>query len=523
MPERQMGFVHGYTYDIFISYCHVDNKTPLNETRGWVDCFEQVLKDKLAQRVGERAGERVEIWRDSTRLEGNFKFNESIEKAICNSALLISLTSPSNIKSPYCELERKMFVQHASHQELGLSLGERYRIFNVLMNNIPVENWPKELGQGREASRAFELFERVSETDGIGRPSKTSESSSAFDIQMDKLVATLGTTLKELQIACSPSKTAPPPEMAPEKQIFVAEVPASMRRYRRRLVKRLKEDDFQIITDIPPPDELPGHDRAVVDGLAKCGFSIHLLDKDAGEAIEGVESETYPRRQANLALEHGRWPFIWVPRELDISAVTPENYQSFLSNLEKGVASDACFCRGISPEPNHEEIFDQVLRSLETQHTEADIDSMRSAGCVVDYHEREDVFHVSELTNFLFDRGIQCRLVPQADHSPEKGRRIYEARIRRAAAVIVLFGRVTEAWVDERLRVARQHFAVKKSVSTPHFIVCAFPPKKETNKLETFANQSSLRLPVHVDDHTQGFAPNRLTALLDNIGIGGAS
>ena len=57
-----MPYIPNYDYDLFISYAHVDNKTAIEDTPGWVDQFQTCLEVSLEKRVG-RVG-KVKIWRD---------------------------------------------------------------------------------------------------------------------------------------------------------------------------------------------------------------------------------------------------------------------------------------------------------------------------------------------------------------------------------------------------------------------------------------------------------------------------
>jgi hypothetical protein len=428
--------------------------------------------------------------------------------------LLVSLTSPSAVGSEYCKLERRMFAQEATAQAAGLCLGEHHRIFNVLLNNIPHEEWPRELGVGREATSAFKLYE-VTPQDDFGVPSEPRAEGGSFNTQLNALVAALRTTLVKVQALPGPLSGTDTAGTSPESSVFVAEVSEGMRRHRRGLIKSLKESGRHVVTNIPPPHAAAKHDRKVCEALAQCGLSIHLLNQSPGEEMEDDENEAYPQRQTDLALAHGKGPFIWIPKELDLEAVESSGYREFLSGVERQAPPSACFCRGISANPSHEEIFDQVLRCLEERQPDP---SPGGGECLVNYHEQEDAFSISELTDHLFDRDIRCRLVPQADREPEKGRRIYEARIKTASAVIILFGKVSHGWVGERLRVGQQYFALRGGAA-PRFIVCAFPPEKSPDALRTFTEQPAQIAPIHVMER---FAPDRLSALLEEAGIGGA-
>ena len=258
-------------------------------------------------------------------------------------------------------IERRMFIQEASAQAAGLCLGEHHRIFNVLLNNIPHDEWPKELGVGRDATSAFKLYE-VTPQDDFGSPSDPRAEGGCFNAQLNVLVAALRATLKKLQAPPGPLSGTEASGASPENSVFVAEVSEGMRRHRRGLINSLEKSGRQVITDIPPPHTAAEHDQKVREALE---LSVHLLNQSPGEEVEGDENETYPQRQTALALAHGKGPFIWVPKGLDLGTVESPGYRQFLSGLEGQAPPGACLCRGISAEPSHEEIFDQGLRCLE--------------------------------------------------------------------------------------------------------------------------------------------------------------
>src|SRR4051812_9811303 len=105
-----MPWVEGFQYDVFLSYSHVDNLTADNDAeKGWVAQFQKRLELALTQKAG-RSG-AICIWRDERRLQGNFLFDKSIQDAVRNSAVFVSLYSHGYAASTYCADELKWFYQ----------------------------------------------------------------------------------------------------------------------------------------------------------------------------------------------------------------------------------------------------------------------------------------------------------------------------------------------------------------------------------------------------------------------------
>src|SRR4051812_20779813 len=57
----------GFDPDIFISYAHLDNRTPTEGQKGWIETFHKALEARLAQRLGDPAV----CYLDTRRLQGN--------------------------------------------------------------------------------------------------------------------------------------------------------------------------------------------------------------------------------------------------------------------------------------------------------------------------------------------------------------------------------------------------------------------------------------------------------------------
>ena len=115
-----MAYIPGYTYDIFISYAHLDNLKMYGQQLGWIELFYQSLNLKLAQRIGKM--DAVKIWWDSKRLDGSILFDGSIEKGVKDSALFISLISPGYLQSDYCKNEMEHFYEKSAVEKNGRSV-----------------------------------------------------------------------------------------------------------------------------------------------------------------------------------------------------------------------------------------------------------------------------------------------------------------------------------------------------------------------------------------------------------------
>ncbi|HEX8183915.1 MAG TPA: toll/interleukin-1 receptor domain-containing protein, partial [Blastocatellia bacterium] len=314
-----MGYLPGFDYDIFISYAHVDNETADKDEPGWVSLFREHLEVQLSKRIG-RIG-AVKIWQDPS-LEGSHLFDQTIQDGINRSALFLALTSAGYLASEYCQQELKWFCRKAGTEPVGLSVGDRMRVFNLLLNNIPYQQWPQEFG--RTSGYPFHDAEREDE---FGYPTDPKEK--AFQQQIRKLVDSIYKTLAVLKE--SKQGIAQPVQRKDEQPaddlargasftVFLADTADTLRKVRSRVINELEQEGAHVIRSVPPPYEAASHEQAALDEIRKADLTVHLLDSLPGREIEGDESKSYPQRQAELAIEHGRSQFIWAPHNLDIQS-----------------------------------------------------------------------------------------------------------------------------------------------------------------------------------------------------------
>src|SRR4051794_36840199 len=113
--------------DVFISYCHRDNKSS-SESGRWVDTFHEALKIRLGQLF---AYDPI-IWRDR-KLDGGDKFSQEIEDKIARTKIFMSVLSPSYINSEWCLRELNLFSDYAEKSESGgLFVANKSRAIKVI-------------------------------------------------------------------------------------------------------------------------------------------------------------------------------------------------------------------------------------------------------------------------------------------------------------------------------------------------------------------------------------------------------
>lgn len=186
-----MTYVPGFKYDIFISYSRVDDQPAPGESKGWVKQFHEYLQYELARRFGSY--DSVSVWLDAHYLAGGMFFDDQNRQAIDDSAIFIALTSRGYLaEGSYGRKELAWFYRKAQGERAGLVVGTRSRIFNVLLQNIPHQEWPEEIS----GMSGFRFYDSTS-PDDIGYPAHTNQE--VFREQIRQLIGDIEITLRSLK------------------------------------------------------------------------------------------------------------------------------------------------------------------------------------------------------------------------------------------------------------------------------------------------------------------------------------
>lgn len=483
-----MGFIKGFEYDIFISYAHIDNVAFPGQADGWIEQFYKNLNLMLARLAGRM--DDVKIWWDTKKLDGNVVFDHSIESGINKSAIMICLNSPGYIASDYCKQELDAFYQKAKNEKYGVQVGDRSRIVNVLLNNIPYSKWPKELG----GTTGFQ-FHDAKEKDDFGDTIDTL--SSEFRKQMQDLRDAVWNLLNQFP----QEEKVEDPEPVDEFKIYFGEVPDTLRTPRKRVITELEKKGFKVLLGVPPPDESVAHEQATKDALKTADLSIHLLDEYPGREIIGAPDIWYPQKQVEIALNSGKAQMIWVPTETDFTVIEDEKYKTFLTGLENGGASNKQleFIRG-SKSTLAQEITDYATQIMAQQRVKkADYGKL---SVLLDTH-LNDQYYAFDLGKKLLEHQIQPYINSQED-DPRKNINLMGERLSQVKKLIFLYGSVSKEWVLERMSAALQ-LIITNNYPIEDFYVFMAPPFKEANSIAL--SQRFLKVNI-IDISRQSVADN---------------
>ncbi|MGA8025760.1 MAG: toll/interleukin-1 receptor domain-containing protein [Bryobacteraceae bacterium] len=132
-----MPYVPGFSNDLFISYASADN------VDGWVQRFQDQLTKEVARLLGYPALAKA-VYLDKIRLQVGQSYPETLDKAARESAVLVTLVSPSYVNSDWCSRERLAFQQKLTpHASFAESL--------VVCRIRPTEDLPQQLASAQFA------------------------------------------------------------------------------------------------------------------------------------------------------------------------------------------------------------------------------------------------------------------------------------------------------------------------------------------------------------------------------------
>ncbi|HUS10600.1 MAG TPA: toll/interleukin-1 receptor domain-containing protein [Pyrinomonadaceae bacterium] len=455
-----------FKHDIFLSYARVNNQQRVGAELGWVEQFRKDLMIELSELIGRR--DTIDVWRDERELAGNQSFDEVIQNAIYNSGLFLACSSNGYLNpESYCLKELEWFGQRTSEDRFGKKVGTRGRLFNVLLNNVPIDQWPRQF-EGLTGSK----FNDAVDPRDPGYPLQRTDPT--YLIQLRKLAAEIYGTLRDFDALMQSGSEER--EITSNKYesltVFLAHTADTLTyTTKERLLNDLRRNGAQIITDLPPRYPTLEHDEDLLAAIGKADLSVHLLDENPGAKVPDSADDFYPRRQADLVLDQPRPQFIWVPQTLDSETVPHKKYGMFLKQLENGERTKSSYRFVRAPAAS---VTREVFAALDLI-LKPPVASI-GAAALVDTHPKDEKYAFN-LSSILANNNVQP-LITSGEDDPGKNIEGFEDLLRQVSLLIVVFGQVAEEWVTGRIREA---FKVAAATEHRSLKVCGvyLPPRED--------------------------------------------
>ncbi len=451
--------------DIFISYCHADNVDAMGE--GWIELFDRALRNRLVQLLGARTpGEELRIWRDPN-LQGNDEFAGVLSEQLRQVALVVSVMSPSYVKSEWCIREIDEFCKAAAARG-GVVLGNKGRILKVLKDPVPRDDHPEVLkGQigypfyklepGRSVPIPFTL-------------TKGDETIALAKRVIDDLAYSIIETLQAVNqaVASKPGEgTEPVAKFAPA-PAAVAATPAAgggtvylaesdLDDERQQVRRALEDVGITVLPagDLPlrKPDEFKAQAR---QALAQCNVAVHMVAGSRSTMLRGeVDDNVFLQNQiaADMSAERDLPRLVWLPPGL---VVDPDDayQQRFIEQLKR----DEAVRRGAEvlsvPLQDlirrvHETLKKQAQAQARPPQPAFDADASVQVYLITD---EADIEGVDPLRQHLIDQGFDV-IERMSDDSltPQQKQDDHKNNLVDCEAAIVYIGAAGENWTKTLL------------------------------------------------------------------------
>jgi len=432
-----------YRNHVFISYSHDNNKAVEEGGRGWVESFHRALDGFLGRCYG-----KAKIWRDE-RLRGNDDFSSEIFAQFPDTALMVSVISPSYLQSKWCRDEASKFCEIAQ-QPPGLFVDNKLRAFKVILEPVPSQDSLPE-PMRREFGQAFYVRQdsRVRELD----PAFGADMRAKFLLAVADLANDIADLLRKLEHgATAAPASAPGTETAAwatakGPAVYLAECNYDRREDYKALNAALRARNYRVLPDRELPRDEAEYRAEVARLLEQCVLSIHLVGNVWGSVPDGPSQRSGVVIQNELAAERAHRSGL--KRVISLPAGTRSDdakQQAFIEAIDRDaeVQYKAEVIRaGI-------EAVKAAVQAALAPPPSATVAAAEGPGGAVSVYviynrdDRKDE-NLLKLRRHLLARGLAVRR-PAFDGGAEELRIAHERNLAECDAVLVYYGSGTDAW-----------------------------------------------------------------------------
>ena len=475
-----MPYVPGFINDIFISFSHADNWD------GWVDTFQEHLNRRLIQ-----LGAPVTIWRDK-KLRGTDVFSDEIFTQLKQSALLLSLISPSGFGSRWCEDEREAFERFAALNG-GFRLDNQLRAIKVVKTPLPADQHRDLFGvTGYEFYKCETQSERFREFDQSGP-------------EFRQLLDDLAQDIKSVLDALSQRLKA-----APQKDtVYVATTTPDLRRSRDAIVQQLEDWGYAVVPKASEPLRGFASFQAVAKAeLAASIFSVHVASDRPKPILDGGQDSITTQYELAQSLRKDRIIWVWPGRPL---------YSAFDDALTHGLQNGV----EILKDRNIEDLRDVIEERLNLRR--------RHSALPRENEDRVELYLICDHTDhpsledshgeralkvkeYLDENGLLVMPSPFSQMEWRELEEEYGAELQLSKAVLVYWGTASENWFLKIRRIIVNERNRRKKTSSENTLTEAFYFSNPPLKKSQYRKMAEL-----VFEQYDDFEPEALKPLLDRL------
>jgi hypothetical protein len=478
-----MPYVPGFANDIFISFSHADN------SRAWVKEFQEQLYNRLIQ-----IGAEVTIWRDS-KLRGTDIFSDEIFTQLQQSALLISIVSPSGIRSRWCEDERQAFERFAALNG-GFRFGNSLRAIKVVKTPLDGDKHRALFGV-----LGSEFYKHDPQTEHFG---EFDQSDAEFHKILDYLAQDIKSVLDAFRRRLLELEPADK-----KKTVYVAAATPDLKRSRDAIVQQLEVWGYAVT----PQDSQPARRYEIFQEVAKAelaasNFSIHLVsDQPLPIADGGQDSIT---EQYELAQRLLKDRIVWVEPGRQL-------YSQFDQAIKDGLQQGVEILQNSTIEVLKDVIGDKLKQRPRQPAASRKNEAKPELYLICDRPDHPSAESQSgqrslTVKEYLDENGLVVMPPPYSEMEWNNLEEEHRAQLQLSNAVLLYWGEASENWFRKTRRIIVEEKNRRQRTSSAGTLTEAFYFSSPAVKKSQYR-----KLTEFVFEQYDGFEPNALQPLLDRL------
>jgi len=452
-----------FTYDIFISYAHLDDRSPFGDEKGWID----LLHERLSVLVSQAVGSELSVWRDGHNLQGNDLLQGAIGDGITQSLLLVPIISPRYVQSDWCNREMAAFYASPPPPQAAAP-GFRSRVFKVLKTPLPAPLKSLE----PEPIRNLIGYQFFGESESDGQLHE-------FSSMLNRLVSDIKETLIELKYSATPQTTvvtanavvAPEPSLvvpatvtpvttapvAPKggnvpALVYLAETTSDLTKERELVRDELRQRGYSVLPEQKLAlEEVKQTEALARSDLARCALSVHLVGTRYGSTPED-DARSVVRIQEELAAERAAADpaflrLLWMPPGLATPAlpISDERQKSFIAELQTRVTVGAELLQ-----TSIEDLKTRIVEKLNPPAQPITRERQSKLKQVYLICENRDRSLVRPLKEYLFKQNLEV-ITWLDEGTADKLMEYHHKNLVECDAALIYFGSGDEPWVRKNL------------------------------------------------------------------------
>ena len=433
-----MAYIPDFEHDIFISYAHVDN-TPLEEEEdGWVTKLHASLLALIPQKIGR--AEDFSIWRD-LKLDGNDEFADTLDSAFRRSALMLTILTPSYLASTWCVKELEDFSSQP-HPIFGPRVGDKNRVFKVMPSpDVPADEHPISL----KGSLGYQFYEinRMNGKEERFRRTTQQDPDQRYWQRLDDLARDIANLLKKMRGMATGEEPALITAAPSSPVVYLAEVTDDLIDQRDEVKRALEQRNVKVLPEVELLQSAPASIEAARLALGRAKLSVHLLGQYYGRKPAGEERSFIHLQYLEALEESKRRPLprlSWLQKDFDFESAN-ERQREFLTFLEDDPGAD-----GELLKTGVEELKDIIMSKVTPPPVlPLEEDPFFYISCTPADSER-----ARRILGCLRSENCQGIISPVEGADEETLRKHHRANLRRCDVLMILYGRATEVWVQDR-------------------------------------------------------------------------